>query len=105
MDEHVPQNGDAVLLCDSFGFMLFILLLLLLLITPSDFSYLYYKFTKDCADLGIMFIKTAPLVYSVFPRGQLALKFSDLVASTSILVAKHFRPFRPYNISTKERLP
>ena len=28
--------------------------------------------------------------------GQLAPKFSDWVASTSILVAKHFQPFRPF---------
>ena len=41
-------------------------ILLLLLYRPSDFSYLYHKFTKDCANLRIMFIKTALPVYSVF---------------------------------------
>jgi hypothetical protein len=42
------------------------------------------------------------LTFRKKPWGQLAPKFSDLVASTSILVAKNFRPFGPYIFPKKE---
>ena len=36
-------------------------------------------------------------------RGQLAPKFSDLVTTSNIVVAKKFRPFRPYKFTQFKR--
>ena len=50
-----------------------------------------------------MYIHTQDLTFRKTVRGQLAPKCSDLVTSSSILVAKNIRPFGPYTLQLLQK--
>ena len=70
-------------------------------LTPGSFHTFIYTKKKKLLMLWLTLDMLQGSTFRKKSRGQLATKFSDLVASTSILVAKNFRrPFGPYIFSS-----